>query len=168
MGAIQSLWDQDPCYWDQLPDELQQKIYREAVNNMSPSEMIAHSPGGYIHWLRTSPIGPELERHVRREAYIDGIPEQGTSLMLKDIVKVITRFERDNPLKLPLRPAALPVEVESHGVLYTAPSRLLRQRLRVRFVILLGAESEMSPWLYGKEVTAAELGWVGPTRRFTR
>jgi hypothetical protein len=42
MGAVQSvqlLWDERPCKWDELPDELQQKIYHDAVNNLSAREL---------------------------------------------------------------------------------------------------------------------------------
>ena len=172
--SVQSLWDQTPSAWEGLPCHVQRQIYRE-TNRQLAVERYANTPGGYSHWLRTSPIGPELERQVRREAYVHGIGEQGISLVLKDIVKVITRFQAygGNPLSIPLRPVALPIEVTSHGAFYnttTTPYRLREYRIRVRFVVdysSLGAENEMSPWLYGREFTAAELGWQGPTRRFT-
>jgi len=162
MGAVQSLWDQKPCYWEQLPDELQERIYREAVNNLSPRELMvqrqANAPGTYNHWLRTSPIGPELERKVRNEASLSGIPEKGASLMLKDIVNVITRYEAyaRMPLRPPLRPAILPVDVRFH---HTYGS--WKMRIHVRYLIdwsSIGEANEMSPWLVGREFTAAELG----------
>ena len=81
--------------------------------------------------------------------------------MLKDIVKVITRFQAyaRMPLREPLRLAVLPVEVGGDA----ASNRrgLLRMRIRVRFFIdwsSLNAENEWSPWLEGRYFTAAELG----------
>jgi hypothetical protein len=167
MGAVQSLWDQEPNQWDQLPYQVQRRIYRYTdADRELLAERYANAPGGYKHWLRTSPIGPELERQVRREAYTHGVGEQGTFLMLKDIVKVITRFQNyggnpSKPSNETLRPPVLPVEVTSHGVLYDPVRRLLHHRIRVRFNVdwsSVGAENEMSPWLYGSELTAAELG----------
>ena len=161
-NAIQSLWDQNPNAWDGLPCHVRQQIYREA-NRQARAERHANAPGGYNHWLRASPIGPELERHVRRAAH--GIPEKGGSLMLKDIVKVITRFQAyaRMPLREPLRLAVLPVEVGSDAELLAASNRrgLLRMRIRVRFFIdwsSLNCENEWSPWLEGRYFTAAELG----------
>jgi hypothetical protein len=157
MGAIQSvqsLWDQEPCYWDQLPNELQEKIYREAVNNMSPRELAAeryaNAPGGWKHWLRTSPIGPELERQVRIRASGYGISEKSTSLMLRDMVKGITRlaaYQRD-AFSVPLR------------VLSDSSSNrngLIRVRMKVQFSMNFGAVSEWSPWIHGRWFYNAEL-----------
>ncbi len=155
MGAIQSvqsLWDQEPCYWDQLPNELQEKIYREAVNNMSPRELAveryANAPGGWKHWLRTSPIGPELERQVRIRAPEYGISEKSTSLMLRDMVKEITRAYQRDAFSVPLR-------VQSDS--FTRGNKLQRVRFKVQFSMNLGAVSEWSPWIQGRYFYNSEL-----------
>jgi len=152
MGSVQSLWDQEPCYWDQLPPELQEKIYREAVNNMSPRELAAeryaNAPGGWKHWLRTSPIGPELERQVRIRASEYGISEKSTSLMLKDMVKEITRAYQRDAFSVPLR-------VQSDS--FTYRNNLQRVRFKVQFSMNLGAVSEWSPWIHGRYFYNSEL-----------
>ena len=154
MGSVQSLWDQEPCYWDQLPNELQEKIYREAVNNMSPRELAAeryaNAPGGWKHWLRTSPIGPELERQVRIRASGYGISEKSTSLMLKDMVKKIPRlaaYQRD-AFSVPLRVLS-DSSSDRNG--------LQRVRLKVQFSMNFGAVSEWSPWIQGRYFYDSEL-----------
>ena len=78
--------------------------------------------------------------------------------MLKDIVNVITRYEAyaRMPLRPPLRPAILPVDVRFH---HTYGS--WKMRIHVRYLIdwsSIGEANEMSPWLVGREFTAAELG----------
>jgi hypothetical protein len=130
------------------------KIYREAVNNMSPRELAAeryaNAPGGWKHWLRTSPIGPELERQVRIRASGYGISEKSTSLMLRDMVKGITRlaaYQRD-AFSVPLR------------VLSDSSSNrngLQRVRMKVQFSMNFGAVSEWSPWILGRWFYNAEL-----------
>jgi hypothetical protein len=157
MGAVQSvqsLWDERPCKWDELPDELQQKIYHEAVNNLSARELAierhANAPGGWRHWLRTSAIGPELERGVRNTAYLYAASEKSISLMLRDMVHRITRltaYRRDS-FSIPLR------------VMSDSPRNsggLLGLRLKVQLSVNHGAASEWSPWLEGRWFYPAEL-----------
>ncbi len=166
MGSVQSvrsLWDQEPCYWDQLPNELQEKIYREAVNNMSPRELAAeryaNAPGGWKHWLRTSPIGPQLAELVSGMTFTFGATERGRSLVLKDMVKLIMRFQDygGNPLSIPLRPARR----QGFMIYQEADRDGPGVRIGVNFIIdneSIGAgANQRSPWLKGKWFTHEEL-----------
>ena len=149
--SVRSLWDQEPCYWDQLPNELQEKIYRETnADRELAAERYANAPGGWKHWLRTSPIGPELERQVRIRASGYGISEKSTSLMLKDMVKEITRLAayQRNAFSVPLR-------VQSDS--FTRRNNLQRVRFKVQFSMNFGAVSEWSPWIHGRWFYNAEL-----------
>ena len=152
MGAILSLWEDPTSDWDDLPPELQTKIYRDTqAERTLAAERYANAPGGWRHWLRTSAIGPTIESRVMNHESFHHINHDAKSLMLQDIVRVIAQFERT-------RPAILPVEIHlqhrDHPVVG-------RTRIIVRFFIdwdshgndPYAGPNEWSPWLTGRWFT---------------
>jgi hypothetical protein len=159
MGSVQSvrsLWDQEPNAWDGLPCQLQRQIYRGTnADRELAAERYTNAPGGYSHWLRTSPIGPQLVELVANLEFTFGATERGRSLVLKDIVKTIARYQayRGNLLLMPIRPGLRIFQEDNHGM----PGALVG----VRFVFDnesagVGA-NEWSPWLTGTWFTQQEL-----------
>ena len=151
MGAILSLWDQDDSDWDRLPSHLKRQIYRETnADRELAVERLANAPGGYEHWLRTSPIGPELVRRINTMTFTFGATERGRSLILRDIVQKIARFEVDggDPLGTPVRRA-----INFRLRLMVNPAVPGEVRLAVQFVV----EGAWSPHLYGRWFSVAEL-----------
>ncbi len=152
MGAILSLWDRDDTEWDRLPCQLKRQIYRETnADRELAVEKYLYGPGGYEHWLRTSPIGPQLAERISRMTFTFGVTERGRSLLLRDIVQKIARFEVDggDPLGTPVRQAINPVRLR----LMVNPAVLGEVRLAVQFAV----EGAGSPQLYGRWFSVAEL-----------
>lgn len=179
MGAILSLWDQDDSDWDRLPSHIRRQIYRETnADRELAVERLANAPGGWRHWLRNMAIGPELVQQVYNVPNNVHIPEQGMSLVLRDIVQKIARYERPggNPNSDYSRPPILPVEVyhdfgPRNYEVARNPFGIIAMRIRVRFFVdfnemdrrrdiptgRLGGNT-WSPMLEGRWFSAAELG----------
>jgi hypothetical protein len=110
-------------------------------------------------------IGPELVRQVNNVPYDLRISEQNISLVLRDIVQKIARYERPggDPNSDHFRPPILPVEV-LHD--FASNRRgITAMRIRVRFFVdwervhgWEGIENSWSPDIEGRWFSAAELG----------
>lgn len=154
MGAILSLWEDPTSYWDDLPPELQTKIYRDTqAERTLAAERYANAPGGWKHWLRTSAIGPAILDRVNNHESFHHINDNAKSLMLKDIVSVIRRFETVRGI----RPSILPVEIRLQNRDIPTPGMT---RIMVRFFIdwegVGHGPNEWGPWLTGRWLTPDE------------
>ena len=159
MGAILSLWWDQDSDWDHLPPHIKQNIYRQTQADTNRAEGYANAPRGYMHWLRTSAIGPAILDRVMNHESFHHINNNAKSLMLKDIVRVIARFERpfqeERRNRPPTRPAILPVEMHLQ---HRAHPTVGMTRIIVRFFIdwdshgndPYAGPNEWSPWLTGR------------------
>lgn len=160
MGAILSLWEDPTSDWDDLPPELQTKIYRHTqADRMLAEERYANAPGGWKHWLRTSAVGPTIEETIRNNWRFNNFNDEGKRRMLIDIVRVITRFEAHGHFRDAPGPAILPVEIHllRDRDIPPTPGRI---RIAVQFMIDretsgMGA-NELSPSLKTRYFTLSE------------
>ena len=150
MGAVLSLWEDRTSNWNDLPSQLQTKIYRDTqAERRLAAERHASAPGGWKHWLRNIPIGPAIENEVMNGVHFRHISYDAKLLMLRDITSVVSRFYwRPNDATYTLRnPVDMFLEEDPTG----------RVRINFRFIISWDAQynwpDESSGWVQGRWFT---------------